>query len=362
MLPPNFFIQKLIEDITIESSYDSAFLGLCTDSGYNFSFRSNWNFKNLGISHPLLELLSTSGDEISLPDLDWTSESLCGDILTVHPGLKSLFVKKISLSNGRIALLGLGRFRSGDPTEDDINRVKSTSESIEVFFQSVEETNLTDEKFRIYHEISHELKNPLTVIICRTRVLLEKVSIGDISNDEFKTELEKLLQCENRLAHIIDGFKLNQSEIEKQSLVKCNLKAIVVEVLESLGLNKTDKNFSLSVSIPEELNLRVVPILISQIISNLVSNSLEAILSEERSWIEIRAFFEDGFVYLEVIDSGKGIKSSVVPFLMKPFVTTKVTGTGLGLSISKRLAQRHGGDLSYISDRKNTTFRLKLPI
>jgi signal transduction histidine kinase len=102
---------------------------------------------------------------------------------------------------------------------------------------------------------------------------------------------------------------------------------------------------------------------ISQIIVNLLSNSVDAIEHLEQKWIKITSQYQDDCVELSFCDSGNGIDKAVADKIMEPFFTTKEVdkGTGLGLSISKGIIESHGGKLFIDHSKPNTTFVMRIP-
>ena len=71
------------------------------------------------------------------------------------------------------------------------------------------------------------------------------------------------------------------------------------------------------------------------------------------------------FVLTEICDSGPGVPAELRTKIFEPFFSTKPVGegTGLGLDISYRIVvQRHGGDLSVLSDPGDTRFQVRLPL
>lgn len=103
---------------------------------------------------------------------------------------------------------------------------------------------------------------------------------------------------------------------------------------------------------------------LTQVLLNLIQNSLQAIKSLPERWIEIRCKKIDEALCFEVIDSGKGIDESILDKIMNPFFTTKPpgVGTGLGLSIAKTIVESHGGVLAFDSGNQNTCFRFLIPV
>ena len=101
---------------------------------------------------------------------------------------------------------------------------------------------------------------------------------------------------------------------------------------------------------------------INQVFMNLLVNAAHAIA--ERGTITLRTGFDEREVWVEVEDTGVGIKPENLKRVFEPFFTTKPVGkgTGLGLSLAYGIVQRHQGGLEVQSEPgKGTKFRLTLP-
>jgi signal transduction histidine kinase len=86
--------------------------------------------------------------------------------------------------------------------------------------------------------------------------------------------------------------------------------------------------------------------LISQVLINLIKNSIEA--GEDTPGIEIKVVSGAGIngrPEICVIDNGPGISPDEIDEIFIPFFTTKNNGTGIGLSISRQIMKAHGGNL-----------------
>jgi signal transduction histidine kinase len=67
-------------------------------------------------------------------------------------------------------------------------------------------------------------------------------------------------------------------------------------------------------------------------------------------------------VALEVEDTGPGVDPATRRRLFEPLITTKERGIGLGLALCKRIAERHGGGISYSDvEGGGARFTLRLP-
>jgi signal transduction histidine kinase len=102
---------------------------------------------------------------------------------------------------------------------------------------------------------------------------------------------------------------------------------------------------------------------LNQVWTNLIDNALNAMGDE--GTLTITTSRDEGFVVVEVRDTGPGIPPEIRPRIFEPFFTTKPVGegTGLGLDISYRIVvNKHHGDIRVDSKPGDTRFRVYLPI
>ena len=98
---------------------------------------------------------------------------------------------------------------------------------------------------------------------------------------------------------------------------------------------------------------------LSQVMTNLVQNAIDAIESRRRNAkagdkfegsIEVRAYINEAEAIVEILDNGKGLPLESRERLTEPYVTTRAKGTGLGLAIVKTILEDHGARLK-LEDR-----------
>ncbi len=112
-----------------------------------------------------------------------------------------------------------------------------------------------------------------------------------------------------------------------------------------------------------ELNTMLSPPLFDWVMENLIKNALDAI--EGNGQISITASVNDGYLLIDVTDTGKGIAKNHLNDVFNPGFTTKKRGWGLGLSLSKRIIEQyHKGKLfvKWSEQGKGSTFRIILPL
>jgi signal transduction histidine kinase len=114
---------------------------------------------------------------------------------------------------------------------------------------------------------------------------------------------------------------------------------------------------------PEIPVLGGYPAELNQVWTNLVQNAIDAM--DGAGVLTVRAFYADGFVTVEIEDTGRGIPEESLPRIFEPFYTTREIGkgTGLGLHRSHRIVtQMHKGSIGVTSAPGKTTVKVLLPI
>ena len=104
--------------------------------------------------------------------------------------------------------------------------------------------------------------------------------------------------------------------------------------------------------------------LVSQVILNLLNNSIDAISDLSNKWISVEIVETQSYIDIKFSDSGEGISKEIDEKIFQPFYTTKEVGkgTGLGLSISKAIIEKQHGQLYLDKQCKNTCFVIRFPV
>ncbi len=226
--------------------------------------------------------------------------------------------------------------------------------------------------------ISHELKNPLTVIKGYADIL-RKGMAGDV-NEEQIDYLSTINHNVQRMNTFIKDLS-DQAYIETQSVrlefESTPVHEVVNDVLHSYAAQIQKKSLQVALKIPGEVpNVWCDRLRLIQILSNLISNAIK--YTPEKGEIKIGAehsanrWDEKGaaeVVHFWVEDNGYGIKPEDQAHLFEKFYRgtdariKKVPGTGLGLRISKSLVEMMGGQMWFESTLdEGSTFHFTLPI
>jgi two-component system sensor histidine kinase BaeS len=205
--------------------------------------------------------------------------------------------------------------------------------------------------------IAHELRTPITVI----QGELEGMMDGLISTD--KERLFSLHEETVRLKTIVEGIEelaraqASGLELKKQTI---DLASFLSNIIERFQKIFHDKGVALKLECEDHATLLADPDKVSQIVINLVINALNA--TEKGGSVSISAGKNADEGYIEVVDTGSGIRKEDFPFIFERFYRSSKKGLGLGLTIAKELAEAHGGRIEVRSEYgKGSTFTLFIP-
>jgi signal transduction histidine kinase len=210
--------------------------------------------------------------------------------------------------------------------------------------------------------IAHEINNPLAVIQARTSQLLRIYRNPD-KQAEVGEGLNQILTTSERINRTVQGVREFVHQDETAPPQELSLRTLFDDVLVFCGQRMKNHGVSLRLYGLENFTVRGNKIQLEQVILNLLNNSFDAIEFLPDKWIEVSCHEKDGKVQLYFKDSGHGIPREIAVRIMEPFFSTKDIGkgTGLGLALARGIAEKHGGELSYLPTCPHTTFLLELP-
>lgn len=189
--------------------------------------------------------------------------------------------------------------------------------------------------------------------------------------DYLKKEIEQLLNGiedgSKRTAEIVKGLRVF-SRMDRNELVSADINECLHSTLVVMK-NMTKAEVTLNVELGENIpKIKCYPGKLSQVFMNLVTNAVQATRLPGRQPIDrvinVRSYFNDNKICVEIQDNGKGIPIEIQDKVFEPFFTTKDLGegTGLGLGIVAGIIGEHNGQLSFTSNANDgTTFLITLP-
>jgi PAS domain S-box-containing protein len=200
--------------------------------------------------------------------------------------------------------------------------------------------------------VAHELNQPLTAITNYCNGMVSRVDADSIGKPDLLAALRKTARQAERAGQIIRRIRafVKKSEPQRQS---AHARQIVEDAVELAGIELRRRNVAIRTYVAQRLPpLMVDPILIEQVLMNLMKNAAEAIDSAQlpapRRNIELRVVprhtaDDGGVIEFSVTDAGPGLKNEVIGRLYEAFFSTKAEGLGIGLSLCRSIVESHRG-------------------
>jgi PAS domain S-box-containing protein len=202
--------------------------------------------------------------------------------------------------------------------------------------------------------VAHDLLNPLTVVEGWSETMLETARDGiAVPPDKQADQLERIVRAAQRMQHLIsDLLAYTTARDLRITPVRVDLRAMVQDIararVEASRVSEAPQPvITIDPALPDVL---AEPVLLRQVIDNLVGNAVKYVAPGVCPEIDVRARQVDGdtgpMVRIEISDNGIGIPADQQARVFDTFHRAHregYRGTGLGLSIVKRIAERHGG-------------------
>ncbi len=224
--------------------------------------------------------------------------------------------------------------------------------------------------------VAHELNQPLTAITNYCNGMVSRVQAGTIEREDLVAALRKTARQAERAGQIIKRIRafVKRSEPQRQP---AHARQIVEDAVDLAGIELRRRNVAIHTYVAQHLpEMLVDPILIEQVVLNLLKNAAEAIdtagLAPARRHIELRVVprhtvDEGGVIEFSVTDMGPGLKEEVIARLYEAFFSTKAEGLGIGLSLCRSIVESHRGRMRAQNLYNGTTivgcrFSFTLPV
>jgi signal transduction histidine kinase len=215
--------------------------------------------------------------------------------------------------------------------------------------------------------VSHELRTPLSLI----RLYAETLEMGRLTNPQKYQEYYQIIRKESeRLTALINNI-LDFSRIEagrkEYDFRETDLGALVRNTLDSYRYQIEQNGFVYEEKIDDVPPLRVDREAMARSLLNLVNNALK--YSQDRKFVGVNLYRDNGAVKLEVVDHGIGIPTEEQQKIFEKFyrvgdpLVHNTKGSGLGLSLVRHIVQAHGGDILVDSTPgSGSKFTITLPV
>ena len=237
--------------------------------------------------------------------------------------------------------------------------------------QNVLEGQETEAWQKLIRVLTHEIMNsiaPISSLSSTIELMIRKYdakSEGAARLDhEAVDEIQQALQTINKrstgLMNFVETYR-SLTKIPKPNFDMVEMSGLLENVVTLMKKEMDDLHIQLDYTMePDSIMLQIDEQMISQVLINLVKNSVQALEGKENATISIRGYYNKrGRPTIKIIDNGPGILPDVLDKIFIPFFTTKKNGSGIGLSLSRQILRLHGGTITAQSvPEKETIFSL----
>lgn len=213
------------------------------------------------------------------------------------------------------------------------------------------------EKFDAFNRMSafvvHDLKNLIAQL-----VLLLKNAERHRDNPEFQRDmLETIEHVVGRMNHLMLQLRTGTTPIEKPRPVELR------ELIERVVKTKEVHRASIDIEPGSSLRAFAHDDRIERVLGHMVQNAIEA-TQESRGHVRLRAFPDDDYAVVEIVDDGAGMTEEFVrERLFRSYQTTKPQGMGIGMYESSQYVNGIGGRITVESSPNGgTRFQVFLPL
>lgn len=213
--------------------------------------------------------------------------------------------------------------------------------------------------------VTHELKTPVTSISGLLQAVGDDVVTGEEAKEFIQMSLKETAKMKKMVEDLLafNTFATNNIPVQLET---GEINKLLKETGYQWSITQEGTGIELQVNtLSKELFVRIDQIRLQQIIINLLNNAAQAM--EGKGDIKVNVSMQTSEIWVDVVDTGKGIPLEEQPFIFERFFRGeekkyRTRGLGLGLPFSKMIAMSMGGDLQLVETSiTGTTFRMIIP-
>ena len=194
--------------------------------------------------------------------------------------------------------------------------------------------------------LAHELGQPITGLIMDSGALQHALKRTELRTQELASIAQSMAGQAERASQILQGIR-GFIQPSSTHFTTVNLVDVVHRVINLLEPWITHRNIDVSISTPPQGALmQGDAVQLSQVLLNLMRNSIQARRPDLHLRLTIRIELTPGHVSLTLEDNGRGMSDEQLRQFGTPFWTTKSDGMGIGIAISRRIIAHHEGTLT----------------
>lgn len=281
-----------------------------------------------------------------------------------HPDISAL-VASNAIEFGTIALLGLQTALIAQLMIQNHRRRRAQDEARQQLAEVAHAARLMLVG-EMTASIAHEVSQPLSAILSNADAAEMLLSADPPPLDEVRQILDDIRRDDLRANEILRHLRtlLKKRELQLESIDVNDVATAVLSLARSDALRRgITVQAVLAPGLPK---IAGDPVLLQQVLLNLIVNAMDAIAdnpASERRLDVVTRMHDAESIEVAVVDTGTGVTTQQLPKLFDSFYTTKREGLGLGLSIARAIVQTHGGSIwAENSTAGGAVFKFTIPL
>lgn len=233
--------------------------------------------------------------------------------------------------------------------------------------QQQEILKLSEIKDHLIRTVSHDLKNPIHIVMGYAGLLLDA---NDLSADQIAEMALQIHKSADKMYRLVTNL-LDLTQIEAGVMwdfKPVTLNSIIEDVLLEHIITAQQKDIAIYWEPPtDNISVNGDPMRLQQVFNNLITNAIK--YTPAFGKIHLEMWKDDSHAFISVKDTGLGIPEADMPHIFEKFYRVNSTihreqeGTGLGLSIIYVIVQEHGGVVHVDSiEGQGSIFTVQLPL
>lgn len=244
------------------------------------------------------------------------------------------------------------------------NKINVIKHSIDKNERSLRESEQKKDDLVVY--LAHDIKTPLTSMIGYLSLLDEEKDLNKKQREKYiQIALDKSYKIEDLINELFDITRFNSEKLilEKEDL---DLKLLLEQIVDDFYPVLLECHKKIKLNIKDKIIIDADSNKIARVFNNVIKNAIS--YGKENSAITINVDTLGRKAIIDIINAGKEIPKEKLDKLFDKFYrldsarSSKSGGSGLGLAIAKEIVKMHGGEIKAISQGKEMTFHIELPL
>ncbi|TQV89364.1 sensor histidine kinase [Aliikangiella coralliicola] len=245
-----------------------------------------------------------------------------------------------------------------------VDMVEAKVEDDSVFIAAIQDiqSELEEKELKAWQDITrvltHEISNSITPITSLanscSQLLLDSNDRTGVKTVEDIDDLQEAISTIERRGENLVKFIANYRKLTKVPQLNAKRASVTQLLVHTVNLFKKEcEQHSISIEMKfgdSEIFAVIDPVLVEQVLVNLIKNSIAAVKDSPSSKIVIDAKINKSRLKISVEDNGRGMLPEAQERIFVPFYSTKKSGSGIGLSLSRLIMQLHNGTIGVKSE------------